>query len=73
MDHLRVNGVRPAVHYPKLIPEQRALAGSAFEVRGPLSRAAELAASEVSLPIHPYLDDDEVGRVVEAVNRWRPE
>jgi dTDP-3-amino-3,4,6-trideoxy-alpha-D-glucose transaminase len=73
MDHLRARGVRPAVHYPTLIPDQRALAGAGFEVLGTLSRAAELAASEVSLPIHPYLDDDEVRRVVEAVNLWRAE
>jgi dTDP-4-amino-4,6-dideoxygalactose transaminase len=26
--------------------------------------------SEVSLPLHPYLTDDEVAAVVEAANGW---
>ncbi len=68
--HLGARGIRTAVHYPRLIPHQPALAGCAFEVRGPLARAEELAATEVSLPVHPYLTDAEVERVVEAVNAW---
>jgi dTDP-3-amino-3,4,6-trideoxy-alpha-D-glucose transaminase len=68
--HLRAHGVQTALHYPRLVPEQRALPPGAFEVRGELARAAELAACEVSLPVHPYLEDAEVERVVEAVNGW---
>jgi dTDP-4-amino-4,6-dideoxygalactose transaminase len=71
MEHLRSRGIRSAVHYPTLIPRQRALAASGFEVRGDLARAEALAASEVSLPIHPYLDDGEVSRVVDSVNAWK--
>ena len=70
MGHLLARGVRSAVHYPRLIPRQRALEGRRFEVHGPLARAEELAATEVSLPIHPYLDAGEVDRVVAAVNAW---
>ncbi len=68
--HLRAHGVQTAVHYPRLVPHQRALSAGAFEVRGTLARAAELAACEVSLPVHPYLDDAEVARVLRAVNGW---
>jgi dTDP-3-amino-3,4,6-trideoxy-alpha-D-glucose transaminase len=68
--HLSSRGVRAAVHYPHLIPSQKALAGTPFEVKGPLTRAEEFAAGEVSLPIHPYLGDEEVRRVVEAVCGW---
>ena len=68
--HLRGRGVQSGVHYPRLIPQQRALLPGSFEVRGELARASELAASEVSLPVHPYLEDAEVARVVEAVNGW---
>ncbi len=68
--HLGARGVQAAVHYPRLIPRQPALAGCAFEVRGELARAEELAATEVSLPIHPYLTDAEVERVIETVNGW---
>ena len=62
--------MRTAIHYPRLIPHQRALAGLPFEVSGELARAAEIAAAEVSLPIHPYLEDAEVDRVIDAVNGW---
>ena len=70
MSHLHARGVRSAVHYPRLIPRQRALDGCVFEVHGDLARAEELAATEVSLPIHPYLEGGEIDRVVEAVNGW---
>jgi dTDP-3-amino-3,4,6-trideoxy-alpha-D-glucose transaminase len=68
--HLRARGVLAGIHYPRLVPEQRALPPGAFEVRGSLARAAALAAAEVSLPIHPYLEDAEVARVLDAVNGW---
>ncbi len=70
MRWLLQHGVRSGIHYPHLIQSQQALAGVPFEVRGPLSQAEAYAAGEVSLPIHPYLDDGEVARVVDAVNRW---
>ena len=68
--HLRERGVQVAVHYPTLICDQRALEDIPFEVRGDMPRARTIAESEVSLPIHPYLDDAELVRVVEAVNSW---
>jgi dTDP-3-amino-3,4,6-trideoxy-alpha-D-glucose transaminase len=69
-DHLRAVGVQTAIHYPRLIPHQEALRGVTFEVIGELPRAAEIANGEVSLPIHPYLTDDEADRVIAAVNSW---
>ena len=45
-------------------------AGLPFEVLGDLRRAAKIAATEVSLPVHPYLEDAEVDRVIDAVNGW---
>ncbi len=70
IEHMRAAGVLTAIHYPRLIPDQPALRGQAFEVRAPLPRATALAAGEVSLPIHPFLTDDEVSRVVAAVCTW---
>jgi dTDP-3-amino-3,4,6-trideoxy-alpha-D-glucose transaminase len=69
--HLRDAGIESAVHYPRLIPDQAALRAVKVEVVGPLTRAGELAASEVSLPIHPYLTDPEQDRVIGAINSWR--
>ena len=60
-----------AVHYPKLIPDQRALDGVDFEVSGDLRHARAIAEGVLSLPIHPYLTDGEVQRVIDAVNTWR--
>jgi dTDP-4-amino-4,6-dideoxygalactose transaminase len=34
------------------------------------SMARQICASEVSLPIHPYLSDDEIEGIIEAVNAW---
>jgi dTDP-4-amino-4,6-dideoxygalactose transaminase len=70
MSYLRSKGIQTAIHYPRLIPHQSALTAYPFEVRGELTRAAELAATEVSLPIHPYLEDHEVARIIDAVNAW---
>lgn len=58
-------------HYPALIPRQPAMAGIRFEVFGELAVAERIAASEVSLPIHPYLTEAEVSLVVDACNGWR--
>jgi dTDP-4-amino-4,6-dideoxygalactose transaminase len=70
--HLATVGIQTGIHYPGLITGQPALARTSFEVHGTLERALALADSEVSLPIHPYLTDDEVGRVIRAVNAWGP-
>lgn len=63
-------GVATGEHYPVPIPDQPAMREVPFEAPFGLARVREFCASEVSLPIHPYLLDDEVGHVVEAVNAW---
>jgi dTDP-3-amino-3,4,6-trideoxy-alpha-D-glucose transaminase len=66
--HLAEQGVQSAVHYPILIPEQAAMADALASPPTPLAR--ELSETVLSLPIHPYLTDSEVQRVVDAVNGW---
>jgi dTDP-4-amino-4,6-dideoxygalactose transaminase len=39
-----------------------------FEAPGGYENARRLCASEISLPIHPYLNDSEVAEVIAAVN-----
>jgi dTDP-3-amino-3,4,6-trideoxy-alpha-D-glucose transaminase len=69
--HLAGAGVSSGVHYPRLIPEQKALLEhGSHEVHGPLDSARVFAESEVSLPIHPFLRKEEVDRVVSAVCAW---
>jgi dTDP-4-amino-4,6-dideoxygalactose transaminase len=71
MNHLRASGVMPAEHYPIIIPDQPAMAHTRFDFTDDGANARRIAASEVSLPIHPYLTDEEVARVTEVVNGWR--
>jgi dTDP-3-amino-3,4,6-trideoxy-alpha-D-glucose transaminase len=67
---LRQNGVSAGEHYPTVIPDQPALRDTNFVCYGPLTQARSLAAREVSLPIHPYMTDEEVDRVAAVVSGW---
>jgi dTDP-3-amino-3,4,6-trideoxy-alpha-D-glucose transaminase len=64
-ERLRAAGVAVGRHYPFLCPDQGAAAGIGRRT-DPLEVAQRLAHGELSLPIHPYLDDEEVEIVVEA-------
>jgi dTDP-4-amino-4,6-dideoxygalactose transaminase len=69
IDPARRNGFG-AIHYPIAIPDQKALDGVPFEAPDGYENARRLCASEVSLPIHPYLNDGEVAKVIAAVNSF---
>jgi dTDP-4-amino-4,6-dideoxygalactose transaminase len=58
------------IHYPVAIPDQKALSEAPFEEPHACENARRLCASEVSLPIHPYLNDEEVAGVIAAVNSF---
>ncbi len=58
-------GVAVGRHYPIVCPDQPAVRGTGTIV-GDLSIARRLAERELSLPIHPYLEDREVEAVIEA-------
>jgi dTDP-3-amino-3,4,6-trideoxy-alpha-D-glucose transaminase len=62
---LEERGVSVGRHYPFLCPEQPAAVGVG-QGRGSLPVAARIAARELSLPIHPYLEDEEVELVIDA-------
>ena len=64
-DELRRRGVGVGRHYPFVCPDQEAVAGIG-EPLGSLPVARRIAARELSLPIHPYLDGDEVQAVIQA-------
>lgn len=71
LGHLRAHGICAGLHYPVAIPDQPVLAHVPFELADYCANARLLCRSEVSLPIHPYLTDEEVSRVIRAVNLWR--
>jgi dTDP-3-amino-3,4,6-trideoxy-alpha-D-glucose transaminase len=58
-------GISTGKHYPFVCPDQPAAAGRG-EALGPLVTARRLAAAELSLPIHPYLTDDDIAHVIDA-------
>jgi dTDP-3-amino-3,4,6-trideoxy-alpha-D-glucose transaminase len=70
-EHLRRDGIASGVHYPKLIPDQAAFreAGGGRAL-SPMPRAGDFARREVSLPIHPFLSERDVERVVASCNAW---
>lgn len=72
LDYLRQAGISAGVHYPAVIPDQPALQSARFELADDCETARRIAASEVSLPLHPYLTGAEVQRVIDAVQHWRP-
>lgn len=58
-------GIAVGRHYPFLCPAQPAVEGIGVTA-GSLQVAQRLADREISLPIHPYLGDDEVDAVIGA-------
>lgn len=71
LEHLKANNIAAGEHYPVAIPDQKALLGVPHEVVGDCAQARRFARCEVSLPVHPYLTEDEIQTVVETCNRWR--
>ena len=70
-EHLRGHGITAGVHYPCIIPDQPALKGVAMELaQVEMTNARRFSSDEVSLPVHPFLSEDEVEAVVAACNSW---
>jgi dTDP-4-amino-4,6-dideoxygalactose transaminase len=67
-ERLQREGIATGRHYPFLCPDQPA-ARDVGETVGSLQAARRLAQRELSLPIHPYLEDDEVEAVIEACRK----
>jgi dTDP-4-amino-4,6-dideoxygalactose transaminase len=63
-------GVQTGIHYPVLIPDQQAMKGLEYQVMGDLAQAAFIADHEVSLPIHPYMTDEEIVEVVRVIHSY---
>lgn len=69
--YLKQNGIQAGLHYPVLIPDQKAITDQCTpHVHGMLTNAHRFAAGEVSLPIHPYLTDAEAAHVIDTANAW---
>ena len=61
-------GIGTAIHYPVALPDQGVYAGSEY-LYSKNSWAREWAQNELSLPMHPYLNQQELTHVVESVRQ----
>ncbi len=69
MEHLEEQGVGSAVYYPNCIHEQ-----SAYDHISHDAPVAERASREVlSLPVHPEVDEEDIGTIVDAVQSYMEE
>jgi len=71
-EYLKGAGITAGVHYPTAIPDQPVMRRVPYELTDDCATARRLCAGDVSLPVHPYLSEGEVGQVIEAVNGWDP-
>jgi dTDP-4-amino-4,6-dideoxygalactose transaminase len=69
--HLHSHAIATGVHYPRIIPDQSALANAGPVDRSTgLENARRFARTEVSLPVHPFMTGLEVEAVIRACNEW---
>lgn len=69
-EYLKSKGIESGIHYPIAIPDQEAMTTSPYTALDELKKARYIVKHEVSIPVHPYLKDEEVQRVIEACNQW---
>ena len=72
LGHLRSCNIMAGIHYPRIIPDQAALDGKGLSHTAvdPVN-ARRFANNELSLPIHPFLTEQEIITVIDACNSWR--
>lgn len=63
LNHLKINGIEAGIHYPIPLHKQPALASDYLDVRLPVTE--ELCSQIISLPLHPFLEDSEIKRVLD--------
>ena len=68
-EHLRIQGVSSLSHYPIPIHHQQACLDIKQDPKG-LQNAETHAATCLSIPCHPMMSDDEISRVINAVNTF---
>jgi len=66
---LQERGIESAVYYPHILPDQALYRGLGYS-DADLPVARRLAREVLSLPVHPGLGEEDLRRIVEAVNAW---
>jgi dTDP-3-amino-3,4,6-trideoxy-alpha-D-glucose transaminase len=69
--HLSSAQIGHNIHYPRIIPDQAAMRPHGLsEIAVEPLNARRLAASQLSLPVHPFLEDAEVAIVIDQCNAF---
>lgn len=66
--YLKENGIPSMIYYPKPMHEQRAFENYSSKIR--LKTTETLCDTVLSLPMHPYISENEIKKVVESVNEY---
>jgi len=70
MAYFKSAGVGVGEHYPMALIEQKALEPWAGKLGSACLNAVKFCHEELSLPIHPYLTDEEIEKVIKVANGW---
>ncbi|MEK6772725.1 MAG: DegT/DnrJ/EryC1/StrS family aminotransferase [Bdellovibrionota bacterium] len=68
---LKENNIQTSIHFPHLIPDQQAMKEIDTLIFGKLVHANQISQAVVSLPLHPYLLDEEVEKIISVCNNWK--
>lgn len=71
INYLKSNNIEGNIHYPSIIPDQPAMKDIDSVTFGSLNKARNICRHIVSLPIHPYLSEDEIQYVIDVCNDWQ--
>lgn len=69
-EHLKKLGIETIIHYPTPPHLQKAFVLNYGAVGYPI--AERLAKEELSLPLHPFMTESEIGRVIDGINSFSP-
>ncbi len=69
MKYLQANNIFPGIHYPVPCHLQKAYAGLGYK-HGDFPEAEFQSAHCLSLPMYPELTDDEIGKVIDIINKY---
>jgi dTDP-3-amino-3,4,6-trideoxy-alpha-D-glucose transaminase len=72
IEYFKTTGVAVGEHYPLALIEQEAMKPYLKKSGGsPCEQAKAFCHSEISLPVHPYLTESEIQKVIDVANGWR--
>ena len=69
-EYMKENGIATAIHYPIPLHLQPAFSYLGLK-EGDFPVAEKMAREVLSIPIHPFLTNDEIKYIINTINRWK--